>query len=77
MRTFSAIWGRRIRQARIAAGFTQERFAIAIGVDQANVSRWERGLASPKANRRPLIARVLGIDPDVLFSYSNGDIEAA
>jgi transcriptional regulator with XRE-family HTH domain len=79
MGTFRALWGTRIREARRAAGYTQASFAVALGVDQANVSRWERGLASPHDDRRPLIAKLLGVDPNWLFSFdgSNGDTEAA
>lgn len=78
MGTLRAVWGVRIREARIAAGYTQAQFAIAVGVDQANVSRWERGIASPHDARRPLIARLLGVDPAVLFSYdTDGEGEVA
>lgn len=78
MRTLRAVWGARIRTARVAAGYTQAQFAIALGVDQANVSRWERGIASPHDDRRPLIAEILGVDAGVLFSYdTNGESEVA
>ena len=67
-----------LREARIAAGYTQAQFAIAVGVDQANVSRWERGVASPHDDRRLLIAELLGVAADVLFSYdTNGEGEVA
>lgn len=71
------IWGARIRKARRAAGYTQAQFAYALGVDQANVSRWERGLASPHDSRRCRIAELLGVDPSVLFSYDTNGGEAA
>ena len=79
MRTFRNVWGQRIREARRAAGHTQASFALAVGVDQAVVSRWERGLLIPRDDRRPLIAQLLGVAPEVLFSYdgTNGGTEAA
>lgn len=79
MRTLRSVWGARIRTARIAAGYTQAQFAIELGVDQANVSRWERGVASPHDDRRPRIAEILGVDPATLFSYdrNGGEGEAA
>ena len=77
MRTLRAIWGTRIREARLNSGLTQAQFAVAVGADQANVSRWERGLAVPRDDRRSRIAEVLGVDPDALFSYdTNGDNQA-
>ena len=73
-----AIWGARIRAARQAAGYTQQTFAIALGIDQANVSRWERGRAMPHDTRRRQLAQLLGIDPNVLFAYPpDGGEEAA
>jgi transcriptional regulator with XRE-family HTH domain len=73
MGRMQGVWGNRIREARKAAGYSQAAFAVAVGVDQANVSRWERGLASPHDDRRPLIAKLLGIDPAILFSYDDAD----
>jgi len=78
MEKLRAVWGARIRRARQAAGYSQAQFAVALGVNQANVSRWERGLASPHDNRRRIIADLLGVSADSLFSYdTNGDTEAA
>lgn len=79
MEELRAAWGARIREARRAAGYTQAQFALALGVDQANISRWERGIASPHDSRRRRIAELLGVDPASLFSYdpTNGDTEAA
>lgn len=78
MERLRAIWGARIRTARQAAGYTQASFARALNIDQANVSRWERGLAVPNDNRRGRIADLLGVDASDLFPYDpNGDDEAA
>lgn len=78
MGTLRATWGARIRSARQAAGLSQQTFAAALGVHQANVSRWERGIASPADHRRQQIATLLGVTAASLFSYDiNGDTEAA
>lgn len=50
--------GARIKQARDAAGLTQEALANRVGVGSAMVSRWEGGLRLPPVDRLVLIARV-------------------
>ena len=42
--------GATLRQARIAAGLTQEQTAEALGVSFAAVSKWERGAATPRCS---------------------------
>ncbi|WP_425547591.1 helix-turn-helix transcriptional regulator [Actinokineospora globicatena] len=42
--------------ARKWAGFTQERFAEAAGVDRSTVGRWESGSRSPLIYKHPLLA---------------------
>lgn len=63
------IWGKRIAEARRAAGLTQVQLAAALTVDQQQVSAWERGIASPRSDRRVAVARALGVDPNILFAY--------
>lgn len=66
-------WGLRIKAARIAAGLRQEDLAEILGIEQSQVSRWERGQNAPRDDLRQELARVLGVDPDSIFSYTNGD----
>jgi transcriptional regulator with XRE-family HTH domain len=55
-----------VRLARILHGYTQDQIAAAASVDQAIVSRAERGCAvSPDARKR--IAKVLEMSEEVLF----------
>lgn len=75
MEAYRQTWGQRIRAHREAAGHSQRSLAIALDVDQAVISRWERGLAVPRDDKRLQLADALGVHPDVLFSYEpdNGD----
>jgi transcriptional regulator with XRE-family HTH domain len=50
--------------ARTLAGYTQERFAEAVGVDRSTVSRWESGESTPLAWVRPKVASVLHVSVD-------------
>lgn len=80
MRTVRTIWGQRIITARRAVGMTQVQLAAALGVTQQLVSNWEHGRSAPRDDKRAQLARILGVDPGVLFAYpdpSNGDSEAA
>ncbi len=53
-------------QARKAAGYTQESFAEALGVDRSTVARWEAGGHEPLPYLRPKIARLLSVSRDKL-----------
>ncbi|MGW2423361.1 helix-turn-helix transcriptional regulator [Streptomyces sp. NPDC001709] len=44
---------------RKALGYSQERFAHALGVDRTTVGRWERGETAPEAIHRPRMAALL------------------
>lgn len=49
-----------ITSARMAAGMTQAQLAAAVGCTQKDVSRWERGVYSPKTETLSKIAQALG-----------------
>lgn len=56
--------GRRIAEARIARGLTQDQVAHALDVAHKSVvSAWECGLRSPSLDMLVRIAHVLGVDP--------------
>ncbi|MFF2145202.1 helix-turn-helix transcriptional regulator [Kitasatospora sp. NPDC058190] len=46
---------------RKALGYSQERFAEALGVDRSTVARWERGETEPQPHLRPRLARLLKV----------------
>ncbi|MFI6881167.1 helix-turn-helix transcriptional regulator [Streptomyces sp. NPDC050400] len=47
------------QQLRVAAGFTQEEVAHAIGVQRVAVARWEAGLTKPHRGNRLKYAHFL------------------
>ena len=70
--------GRRVRQAREAAGLTQERFAELIGVSPQNVSCVERGLAGVSLTVLRRMCQILRVSSDALLldRPGGGDAEA-
>lgn len=50
-----------LARARKAAGFTQESFAEAAGVERTTVVRWEGGNGEPLPAIRPKLAKLLGL----------------
>ena len=68
--------GRRIRQAREAAGLTQERFAELIGVSPQNVSCVERGLAGVSLTVLRRMCEILRVSSDALLMGGGADNDA-
>lgn len=67
-------WGERIvrhRKSVVRATdgkpWSQQDLADALGTDQAQVSKWERGIQEPKLATKYAIAEALGVSADVLF----------
>lgn len=63
-----------LRQARTAAGFSQERAAAAVGTSRRHWIRWESGETTPNPAYMERIAEVLGA-PELLVA--DEDEEAA
>ncbi|MEM1098103.1 MAG: ImmA/IrrE family metallo-endopeptidase [Planctomycetota bacterium] len=64
--------GQRLREARIAAGMTQDEVIAALGragspLTKAGLSKYERGGSVPKAPMIRSLARVLRVRPDYFF----------
>lgn len=72
-RMMVAYWGERIERARKAKRrddgkpWAQQDLADALNTDQAQVSKWERGIQEPKLATKYAIAQALGVPADVLF----------
>lgn len=62
------IVGRRLRMARMAAGFRfAKEFAEKLDIDQNSYTPYERGVAYPPVHKLTLIKQLTGITMDWLF----------
>ncbi|NSC21504.1 helix-turn-helix transcriptional regulator [Streptomyces albus subsp. chlorinus] len=59
--------GRRIRDARLWANFSQEQLAERIGAERRTIVRIELGITSPPLDRLLQIAHALGVLPASLL----------
>jgi len=59
--------GDRIRSARDRAGLTQRGLAALVDCNAFQVSRWERGAASPRADTCAKLAEALRVSADWLI----------
>ena len=51
----SNYWRKLIKSLRISQQFSQFQLAEVLGVDQATISRWERGLSEPQYKQRKVL----------------------
>ena len=58
----------KIYQARKKAGLSQEALADALGVTRQAVSKWETGKSSPRSDKLPLLAQILGVEVGQLYT---------
>ena len=65
-------FGSRIAEARDATGRSQAELANQLGVKVSTIDKWERGAASPRSNRLPALAGVLGVSVSWLI-VGHGD----
>ncbi len=56
----------RLREARVAAGMTQEQLGFELGITKSSVSAWENGRETPSFRMLPELRRVLGRTLDEL-----------
>jgi transcriptional regulator with XRE-family HTH domain len=64
--------GELIASARITAGLSQTALAAAIGTAQSVISRWERGVETPRVETLVRILRACGFEPDLVLRPTNG-----
>jgi transcriptional regulator with XRE-family HTH domain len=55
------LFGERLRNAREAAGMSQQQMASRLGVKGTTVNNWEAGKEDPRANRLQMIASLLNV----------------
>ena len=60
--------GKRIREARQAAGLSQEQLGEKLGVSFQAVSTWETGKFIPDSEHLPALAKALDLSLDALFA---------
>ncbi len=64
----------RLREARVAAGMTQEQLGFALGITKSSVSAWENGRETPSFKMLPELRRALGRSLDELIcGVASGD----
>jgi transcriptional regulator with XRE-family HTH domain len=65
---FKRKFGKRIRELRIACGFTsQEAFGEKCGFDRTYISGIERGVRNPSLDAIEVLAKALGVSLEELF----------
>ena len=57
----------RLREARAAAGLTQEQLGFATDVTKSSVSAWENGREMPSFKVLPALRKALGVSLDALI----------
>jgi transcriptional regulator with XRE-family HTH domain len=60
-------FGDRLREARTAAGMTQEQLGFALGVTKASISAWENGRETPSFRVLPELRSALRLSLDELI----------
>ncbi len=60
--------GWNLRQLRVARGLSQERLALAAGIDRAYVGRVERGSENVTVSTLEAMAKALAVPVSVLFA---------
>ena len=61
--------GGKLRELRLAKGFTQEQLANELGVEISQISRIERGVINTSVTTLYAIAKTLKIDVSQLFLF--------
>ena len=57
---------------RKKSGYTQSDVSHRIGVDQSAVAKWEAGIAYPKAEKLPTLAKLYGCTIEQLLDVKEG-----
>lgn len=62
-----------MRERRLRGAIpTQREVAKILGVKPSSVSKWERGIAKPRADKLPLIAKLYGCSIEELLAGGAG-----
>lgn len=67
----STVFGRRLREARVRAGYPQDRLGVEIGLDETTastrISRYETGVHETAFDTAVLLAKALGVPTPYLY----------
>lgn len=64
-------FGARVRQLRLAKGWTQEAFAAAAGLEFSQIGRIERGVINTSISTAFVLATTLQVEVRELFDFSS------
>lgn len=67
--------GWNLRSLRVARGFSQERLALATGIDRSYVGRIERGSENVTVSTLEILSKVLKVHVSALFTEVDKDAE--
>lgn len=62
--------GRKLAELRREKRLTQDTAAELLGVTRSSVTKWERGLATPRDDMKILLADLYGCEPEELMYYT-------
>lgn len=64
---------KRLRQARLDAGFTQQRMADLLGISLNGYQKYEQGETQPPLDTLVRLSRILGVTTDHLLCNDPGE----
>lgn len=65
-----------MRERRLRGAIpTQQEVARILGVQASAVSKWERGIAKPRANKLPMIAKLYGCTIEELLADGESSVK--
>lgn len=67
MNSFKSKFGKRIKELRKKAGYTQEKLAEKIGIEPPNISKIENGIHFPQTDKLEKFAKAFNLDVMDLF----------
>lgn len=66
----------RLRKRRLELGLTMKQVAVAVGVSEGTISKWESGnINSMRLDKACAISKALSLDPRVLMGMDENEME--
>ena len=70
MDSFKSRFGKRLKELRKRAGYTQEKLAEKVGIEPPNISKIENGIHFPQSDKLQKFANAFGVDVMALFELN-------